>query len=162
MLVIDSCVLIHLARIGKLNILKAADACCTTENVYRETVIKGQRASSLIAEAFEMWIEKKSVKQDDALSIAKEKGVEVADATLILLAEQTNGILLTNDRALIFLARSRSVRCMWLTSLLLDLCKNQKLSKEETLQILYDLVQERLNIETSVYALLEKKIKELE
>ncbi|MBU7025162.1 MAG: hypothetical protein HXS40_13455, partial [Theionarchaea archaeon] len=115
----------------------------------------------LIAEAFEMWIEKKSLKQHDALSIAKERGVEMADATLILLTEQTNGILLTNDKALILLARSRNVRCMWLTTLLFDLCKNQKLTKEETLQILYSLVQEGLNIETSVYAIFEKKIKEL-
>jgi hypothetical protein len=54
MLVVDSCVLIYLTRIGKLDLLK--NECCTTEDVYRETVIKGFKGSSQIGEAFDNWL----------------------------------------------------------------------------------------------------------
>ncbi len=161
MLVVDSCVLIHLARIGRLDFLRAADTCCTTEDIYRETVIEGQRGSSQIAEAFRVWLARESVDERTALKIAAEEGIEKADATLILLADKTNGTLLTNDKALIYVARSRNVECMWLTSLLLRLCKTKRLSKEEALHILYELVQAGLNIETKVYGILEKKLESM-
>ncbi|HDN81117.1 MAG TPA: PIN domain-containing protein [Methanomicrobia archaeon] len=160
MLVIDSCVLIHLSRIGKLDLLRKADECCTTDNVYRETVIEGQRGKAKIAEAFDRWLVKKNVDTDTASQIAKKEGIEVADATLILLAEQSNGILLTNDKALINLARSRNIEYLWLTSLLFKLCKERKISKKEALKILYELVQSGLSIEARIYALLERKLKE--
>lgn len=160
MLVIDSCVLIHLSRIGKLDLLRKADECCTTEDVYRETVIEGQSGKAKIAEAFDRWIVKKNVDTEIASQIAKKEGIEVADATLILLAEQSNGILLTNDKALLNLARSRNIEYLWLTSLLLKLCKERKISKKEALRILYELVQSGLSIEARIYALLERKLKE--
>lgn len=93
-------------------------------------------------------------------SDSKKEGIEVADATLILLAEQSNGILLTNDKALINLARSRNIEYLWLTSLLFKLCKERKISKKEALKILYELVQSGLSIEARIYALLERKLKE--
>ncbi len=158
MLVVDSCVLIHLSRIGKLDLLRV-DECCTTEGVYRETVIEGYRGKSSISDAFEKWLIKKHVDTGIAFKIAKKEGIEVVDATLILLAEQTNGILLTNDKALIILARSRGVSCLWLTSFLLKLCKDKKIKKEEALRILYELVQSGLNIEAKIYAILEKKLR---
>lgn len=66
MLVIDSCVLIHLSRIGKLDLLRKADECCTTDNVYRETVIEGQSGKAKIAEAFDRWLVKKNVDTDNS------------------------------------------------------------------------------------------------
>ncbi len=162
MLVVDSCVLIHLSRIGKLDLLRKADECCTTDNIYRETVTEGQRGRSQIAEAFERWLVKKNVDIDIASQIAKKEGIEVADATLILLVEQSKGTLLTNDKALINLARSRGIEYLWLTSLLFKLCKERKISKKEALKILYELVQSRLSIEARIYALLERKLKSTE
>jgi predicted nucleic acid-binding protein len=158
MLVVGSCVLIHLSRIGKLDLLKV-DECCTTEGVYKETVIEGYRGKSSISEAFEKWLAKKYVDTELASGIARKEGIEVVDATLILLAEQTNGILLTNDKALIILARSRGISCLWLTSFLLELCKDDKIRRKEALKILYELVQSGLNIEAKIYAILEKRLR---
>ena len=93
-----------------------------------------------------------------ALEIAQREGIEIADATLILLAEQTKSTLLTNDKALILLARSRGIPCLWLTSFLVKLCKDKKINKEEAFKTLYELVQSGLSIEAKVYAILEKKI----
>ena len=161
MLVIDSCVLIHLSRIGKLDLLREAGECCTTDDVYRETVIEGQKGKAKIVEAFSKWLIKKNVDRESASQIAKKEGVEVADATLLLLSEQSNGILLTNDKALINLARSRNIEYLWLTSLLLKLCKERKISKKEALEILYELVQSGLSIEARIYAVIERKLKEV-
>ncbi|MBU7017313.1 MAG: hypothetical protein HXS44_07365, partial [Theionarchaea archaeon] len=158
MLVVDSCVLIHLSRIGKLDLLRV-DECCTTEGVYRETVIEGYRGKSQISEAFEEWIIKSHIDMGIASEIAEKEGIEKVDATLILLAEQTEGVLLTNDKALIALARSRGVSCLWLTSFLLKLSKDGKITKGEALKILYELVQSGLRIEAKIYAILEKKLR---
>ena len=158
MLVVDSCVLIHLTRIGKLDLLK--NECYTTEDVYRETVIKGFKGSSQIAEAFEKWLMKQSVKKDTAFELAEKEGIEVADATLILLAEN-HGTLLTNDKALINVARSRGVTCLWLTSFLIMLCNTGKIQKEEALEILFDLVQAGLRVDAKIYAILERKLKNM-
>ncbi len=160
MLVVDSCVLICLSRIGKLDLLRNADECCTTEEVCRETVIEGKRGSSQIAEAFEQWLVKKSVDREKATAIAEKEGIEPADGTLLLLAEKMKSPLLTNDKALITLARSRDIKAVWITSLLIMLCKEGAYSKEETLEMLYKLVQSGLHIRTDVYARLERKIRE--
>ena len=159
MLVVDSCVLIHLSKIGRLELL-TADECCTTDDVYRETVIEGYRGKSQISEAFKNWLIRKSVDTASAQKIATEEQIEEADASLILLAEQVHGTLLTNDKALITVARSRGISCLWLTSFLLTLNKEKKISREEALEILYDLVQSGLKIEARIYALLERKLKE--
>jgi hypothetical protein len=136
--------------------------CCTTEDVYRETVITGLQGSSLIAEAFEKWLMIKSVDRNAALELAEKEGIEAADATLILLAEEVHGTLLTNDKALINLARSRSIPWLWLTSFLLTLCNNGRINKEEALRILFDLVQAGLRVEAKIYAILEKRLKSIE
>lgn len=158
MLVVDSCVLIHLSRIGKLDLLRVDD-CCTTDDVYKETVIEGRRGKSQIAEAFKKWLIKKDVDSSIASEIVQKGGIEMADATVILLTEKVNGILLTNDKALILLARSRGIPCLWLTSFLLKLCKDGEIRREEALDILYELVQSGLNIEAKIYAILEKKLR---
>ena len=158
MLVVDSCVLIHLSRIGRLDLLKV-DECCTVDDVYRETVIEGYRGTSQISEAFQKWLSKNHVDSQNALEMAKTEEIEVTDAALILLAEQVNGTLLTNDKALITLAQSRGVQYLWLTSFLLMLCREKKISREEALGILYDLVQSGLNIEARIYAILERRLK---
>lgn len=160
MLVVDSCVLIHLSRIGNLDLLRKADDCCTTEEVYRETEIEGTRGSFQIAEAFDQWLVKKSVDHDKATVIAEKEDVDPADGTLIVLTENANSTLLTNDKALIMLARSRGIKTIWITSLLILLCKDGICSKKETLEMLYELVQSGLHIEASVYARLERKIRE--
>lgn len=146
MLVVDSCVLIHLCMYK--------DA-----SVYKETVIEGKRGKSQIAEAFKKWLIKKDVDSSIASEVAQKEGIEMADATVILLTEKVNGMLLTNDKALILVARSRGIPCLWMTSFLLKLCKDGKIKKEEALDILYELVQSGLNIEAKIYAILEKKLR---
>ncbi len=121
-------------------------------------MIEGYRGKSQISEAFEKWLIKKHIDTGIASDIAEQEGIEVVDATLILLTEQVEGILLTNDKALIILARSRGISWLWLTSFLLKLCKNKKIKKEEASRILYELVQSGLNLETKIYAIVERKL----
>jgi predicted nucleic acid-binding protein len=58
-----------------------------------------------------------------AEEVASMEGIAVADASVILLAEDDEKILLANDKGLIAVARSHGVECWWVTTLLLSATK---------------------------------------
>ena len=89
------------------------------------------------------------------------EGLAVADASVILVAENTGESLLANDKGLIEVARSHGVDCWWVTTLLLDRTKNGEVTAEEATDILYDLVNEGMNLRPRVYTQVEKKLREL-
>lgn len=163
MVVVDSSVLIPLSKIGRLGLIKRNfDEVLTTEEVYREVVVegKGRMGTSKLKDCFEEWISTKEVDSDKAEEISEMEGIAAADASLLLLAERVkNGsILLTNDKALILVARSRNIEYYWLTTLLLKSVKDGVLSGEEGKKILDDLIDVGVNLETRVYSKIVKKI----
>lgn len=152
MIAIDSPPLIHLSKIGRLDILESYELI-TTESVREEVIIEGKAGVSRLKELFKR-IEVVNVSEKDidtASSIAKSEGVHQADAELLLLAKWNNYSLLTNDRALVLLARSLGIKVWWVTTLILNLVREKKLSKEVGKDILDDLILSGMKIETSVY-----------
>ena len=89
------------------------------------------------------------------------EGIAVADASVILLAEADEEILLANDKGLIEVARSHGIECWWVTTLLLSCTKDGNLTADEATDVLYDLVDEAMNLHPQVYAQVQKKLREL-
>lgn len=162
-MIVDSSVLIHLSRIGRLNLLKEFGEIKITEDVYRETVeeAKGRSGVSSIGEACRSWITVAKEKNEKRITeLAGWEGIEKADASLILLAEEKKEVLLSNDYYLLRVARSRGIECWWLTTLLLRAVKDKKIKREEARQMLQDLVKNGMRVSIEVYAAILKKIDE--
>ena len=152
MIAIDSTPLIHLSKIGRLGILENC-SLITTESVRGEVIIEGKMGASMLKEFFKrVEVVKLSERDiDTASSIAKSEDVHQADAELLLLAKKKKCTLLTNDRALVLLARSMGLKVWWVTTLILNLMNAGRLSKEEGKYILDDLIMSGMRIETGVY-----------
>jgi predicted nucleic acid-binding protein len=159
LIAIDSSPLIHLSKIGRLDILENCSVI-TTESVRREVIIEGKAGVSGLKEFFnQVEVVKLSKKDiDTALSIVKSEYVHQADAELLLLAKRKKCRLLTNDRALVLLTRSMGIKVWWVTTLILNLVKAGKLSKEGGKYILNDLIMSDMRIETGVYIRILREI----
>lgn len=154
-MIVDSSVLIHLSRIGKLNLLKELGKVTITGDVYRETVeeSRGRAGSSAIEQACGEWIEVCEPKDKKVLdSLAGLEGIERADASLILMAEERGDTLLSNDLALIRVARSRGVESLWLTTLILAMTAKGKMTKAGAKAVLMELIEAGLRLSPEVYA----------
>jgi len=156
---IDSTPLIHLSKIGRLDILENC-SLITTESVRGEVIIEGKMGASMLKEFFKrVEVVKLSERDiDTASSIAKSEDVHQADAELLLLAKKKKCRLLTNDRALVLLARSMGLKVWWVTTLILNLTNTGRLSKEGGKYILDDLIMSGMRIETGVYIRIQREI----
>ena len=160
MVVVDSSVLIPLAWVGRLDLISTAfDDVRTTEEVQEEVLTEGKRGTAALDEFLA-----DAVVHDTpagAEEVASMEGIAVADASVILLAEADEEILLANDKGLIEVARSHGVECWWVTTLLLSCTKDGNLTADEATDVLYDLVDEAMNLHPQVYAQVQKKLREL-
>lgn len=161
MVVVDSSVLIHLSRVGKLELLKKFfQKIQITQDVYNE--VKEGIGASEIEEACKDWIIIYKPKSSNEISeISKLEGIEEADASIILLAKGKKDILLSNDYLLIAVARSKKVRCWWLTTFLLNCLKKKVITKEQAKQILFDLIESGMRLNNVVYASILKEIEKM-
>ncbi|WP_138007638.1 hypothetical protein [Halalkalirubrum salinum] len=160
MVVVDSSALIPLAWVGRLDLISIAfDDVRTTEGVREEVLTEGKRGTVALDEFLtDVTIHDTPTRAE---KVASMEGVAVADASVILLAEDGEEILLANDRGLIEVARSHGVECWWVTTLLLSCTKAGDLTAEEATDLLYDLVNEGMNLHPKVYSQVQKKLREL-
>ena len=161
MVVVDSSALIPLAWVGRLDLVSTAfDDVRTTEAVREEILVEGKRGTAVLDE----FLEDVAVRETPAAAdeVASMEGIAVADASVILQAESGERILLANDKGLIEVARSHGVECWWVTTLLLACTKAGDLTADEATDVLYDLVDEGMNLHPKVYAQVQKKLQELE
>ncbi|MBS3097141.1 hypothetical protein J4480_06940 [Candidatus Woesearchaeota archaeon] len=158
MAVVDSSVLILLSRINKLALLKKYFKKITiTQDIYDE--VKVGIGSSEIERACKSWIKINEPKNlTEINNIGKSEGIEKADASIIVLAEEKKDVLVSNDYALIMVARSKGIECWWLTTFLLKCLKKKVLSKKETKQILFDLIGAGMRLDNVVYTAILKEI----
>jgi hypothetical protein len=91
-------------------------------------------------------------------NVASLEGIAVADASVLLVADDSGEVLLANDRGLIDVARSYGVDCWWVTTLLLDCTKHGVLTPDEAADVLYDLVNQAMNLHTQV----QNRLRELD
>ncbi|RQG96728.1 hypothetical protein [Natrarchaeobius oligotrophus] len=160
MVVVDSSALIPLAWVGRLDLVSTAfDDIRTTEEVREELLTEGKRGTATLDEFLaDVAVHGTPGAADE---VASMEGIAVADASVILLAEADEKILLANDKGLIEVARSHGVECWWVTTLLLRCTKESDLAADEATDILYDLVDEGMNLHPKVYTRVQKKLREL-
>ncbi|MCU4739988.1 hypothetical protein [Natronoglomus mannanivorans] len=160
MVVVDSSALIPLAWVGRLDLLTSCfDEIRTTENVRSEVCTDGKRGTT----ALKSFLEDVSVHETppEAEEVATLEGIAVTDASVILVAEDGEAVLLANDKGLIEVARSHGVECWWVTTLLLKCVKDGSVTSSEATDVLYDLVDEGMNLHPKVYTQVQKKLREL-
>ena len=160
MTVVDSSALIALARIGRLALISEIfDELRTTRQVRDEVLTEGKRGTAALTTFFD----DVSICEmpTDAENVASLEGVAVADASVILLADEGEEVLLANDKGLIEVARSHGVECWWVTTLLLKCTKEGVLTATEATDVLYDLVDAGMNLSPQVYTQVQRKLREL-
>lgn len=161
MAAVDSSALIHLSRIGKLSLLKRffGNIKITTD-VYEE-IKAGTIGVSEIEKASKNWILIKDPKNYGEINeMSRLEGIEKADASLILLAQEKQDILLSNDFALIMTARSKGIECWWLTTFILRCLERKIIMKKEAKEILFDLIQAGMRLSNDVYTAILNEIDE--
>lgn len=89
---------------------------------------------------------------NEAKKISKLEGIEKQDASIILLAKEKQEILLSNDCALIIVARSKGIECWWLTTFLLHCLKKNLITKKQAKEILFELVESGMRLDNAVYS----------
>ncbi len=160
MVVVDSSALIPLAWVGRLDLVSVVfDDVRTTEEVREEVLTEGKRGTAALDE----FLTNVTVHEtpDAADEVASMEGIAVADASVILLAAADGEHLLANDKGLIEVARSHGLECWWVTTLLLKGTRDGALTADEATDVLYDLVDEGMNLHPKVYARVQKKLREL-
>ena len=160
MVVVDSSALIPLAWVGRLDLVSAAfDDIRTTEEVREEVLTEGKRGTAALEEFLsDVSIHDTPARAED---VATMEGIAVADASVILLAEADEEVLLANDKGLVEVARSHGVDCWWMTTLLLSSTKEGELTADGATDLLYDLVDEGMNLHPKVYSQVQKRLREL-
>ena len=150
MIVADSSPLIHLSKIGRLELLrKVYGTILIPRGVWEEVVTEGQGrpgASEVEKGVEEGWIRTGRVSVSRRL-MAEAEG---ADGEVIAIARDRKIPLLTNDRPLAAIARTRGVRVVWLTQALVEAVEKRALSAREGLLVLRELVGAGLRVRSEV------------
>lgn len=160
MVVVDSSALIPLAWVGRLDLISATfDEIRTTDRVRDEVLTEGKRGTA----SLKSFLDDVPIRETppEAEQVASLEGVAVADASVILLADEGEELLLANDKGLIAVARSHGVECWWVTTLLLKCTKEGVLTATEANDVLYDLVDSGINLHPKVYSQVQQKLREL-
>ncbi|ELY54965.1 hypothetical protein C491_17749 [Natronococcus amylolyticus DSM 10524] len=160
MVVVDSSALIPLAWVGRLDLISATfDEIRTTELVRDEVLVDGKRGTAALTAFLDDVPACETSPQ--AEEVASLEGIAVADASVILLADDGEELLLANDKGLIAVARTHGVECWWVTTLLLKCTKEGVVTSAEATDILYDLVDAGMNLHPKVYSQTQQKLDEL-
>lgn len=160
MVVVDSSALIPLAWVGRLDLVSATfDEIRTTEAVRDEVLTEGKPGTA----SLRSFLDDVPIHETppEAEEIASLEGIAVADASVILLADDGEEVLLANDKGLITVARSHGVECWWVTTVLLSCTKDGVVTASEAMDLLYDLVDAGMNLQPKVYAQVQRKLREL-
>jgi predicted nucleic acid-binding protein len=159
--VVDSTALIPLAWVGRLDLVATAfDEVRTTEEVRAEVLTEGKRGTGALNGFLEgVAVHHTPAAADEAAAMDR---IMVADTSVILLAEDDEEILLANDKGLTEVARSHGVECWWMTTLLLGCTRNGDLTADEATDLLYDLVDEGMNLHPMVDSQVQKRLREFE
>jgi predicted nucleic acid-binding protein len=160
MVVVDSSALIPLAWVGRLDLVSTVfEEIRTTEAVRAEVLTEGKRGTAALDEFLaDVSVHETPARAED---VASMEGIAVADASVILLADDDEELLLANDKGLTGVARSHGVECWWVTTLLLRCAKTGELTADEATDVLYDLVDEGMNLHPKVYTRVQKQLREL-
>ncbi len=153
MIVGDSSPLIHLSRIGRLQLLrKVYGTILIPRGVWDEVVGQGEGRPG--GSEVQIGVEEGCIRIEK-VSVTRRleaEGAEGADAEVIALARQRRIPLLSNDRTLAAIARPAGVRVIWLTQALVEAVEKRVLSSREARVVLRELVGSGLRVRSEVLA----------
>ena len=164
MIVADSTSLIHLSKIGKLEILRQVfNQIIIPEAVYNETVIKGQEKLIISANNIgsQKWIIKKNLNENQKLeskNLLKNANIDLGEAEAIILAKTDNLGLIIDDGVGIKVAESFGIETFWTTSIILKAVSKKILTKTEAKTIIENLVKTGLHIKPEILILILSKL----
>ncbi len=160
MTVCDSGPLIHLARVGELQLLRRLFGEVIIPNsVYEEVVVEARRlrkpgVAAVEAEVRSGWLRVSKIRTPDIQPVsrlAEEESLTVADAEVLYLAMREEKQLITNDRRLVAVARTLGVEPLWITSLLLLAVRRKIIPRVEAQDLLRRLIRSGLHLRPEVY-----------
>ena len=153
MIVADAFPLIHLSKIGQLQLLKKVyGTILIPRGVWDEVVTQAEGrpgASEVERGMGEGWIKTATVSVPKVL---EAEGAVGADGEVIALAKERKKPLLSNDRILATIARTHGVRVVWLTQTLVEAVGKEVISSREGRTILRELVRAGLRVRSEVLA----------
>ena len=170
MVACDSGPLIHLSRVGQIQLLrKLFDSVLIPSSVYRETVLEAKASRKPGVSAIEKAIDEGWIKvidmgpseMDLVKKLAENESIEVEDAEVIFLAEKYSTSLVTNDKWLIKIAVSLGIDALWTTTLILLGVKKKIVSKNQGRDMLRKLVLTGLHLRTDVYEAILTTLEEI-
>lgn len=162
MAAVDSSVLIHLMRIGKLSLLKNYfNKIFITKEVHSE-ILEGNIGVSEFKTACNEWIIVCEIDKRKSSQLGRQEGITQADASILLLAQQNKKILITNDYVLIRSGLSKNITCWWTTTFIINCLKKKKIRKEEAKKILLELINSGMRLNNVVYTHILKEIDDFE
>jgi len=162
MVIVDTSVLIPLLKIGKINLLKKFfNKIIITKEVEKE-IETGKIGVSEFEEANKLWIEIKEENSEKAEKLANVEDIEKTDASIILIAKDQKDIILSNDYALITVAKSKNIECWWLTTFIIKILKKKIITKKEAKEIMSDLIKAGMRLKNEIYVAILDEIDKIE
>lgn len=161
MVVVDSSALIPLARVGRLDLVRAVfESVHTVEGVREEVLVEGKPGTAVL----DSFLAEASVHPApaDAAEVSDLAGIAETDAAVVLLAREREDDLLANDKGLIAIARTHDVDSWWVTSLLLAAAKADVVDGETAQTVLYDLVDAGMNLDPTVFSRVHSALGDLD
>ncbi len=164
MIVADSTPLIHLSKIGKLEILKQVfNQIIIPEAVYNEAVVKGKEKSIISANIIDSqkWIIKKNLNENQRLeskNLLKNANIGSGEAEAIILAKSDKLGLIIDDSVGIKVAESFGIETFWTTSVILKAVSKNILTKQKAKEIIENLVKSGLRLKAETLILILNKL----
>lgn len=164
MIVADASPLIHLSKIGRLEILRKLYGTILIPNAVFDEVVeqaKGRPGASEVETGIEKgWIKTVRVSVPGRV---KAEGAVGADGEVIVLADSRRLPLLTNDRAVAAIAKTHGLTVAWLTGAIVEAVEKDVVSSEGARVLLREMIRTGLRVRSEVlaevYHLIEERSK---
>ncbi len=158
MIVANSTPLIHLSRIGRLELLSDLyDTVIITEGVHREVVVRGlelgKPEAPRISTAVGDWIEVAHLEGAEvgmAADIAAVGWIGGPEAESIMLAEGRTMPLIMDDLAARRVAAARGVALKWTLTVVLEAVATEVLRPAEGMNVVRELVRSGLHVRPTI------------
>lgn len=159
---VDTSCIISLLKIGELSLLEKLFSKITVTPEVRAEMHAGVEGLSEFQEALRAWIFVQAPHDTRAIeSLSKAESITLADASLIVLAIEKKGILISNDAALLRIARMKGAECWWTTTCVIEAVKRDIVTKKKAREVMLSLISQGMYLDARVYASLLEEIERL-
>ncbi len=160
--IVDTSCIIPLAKIGELPLLKKLFSEVTVTPEIAEEMRVGIEGASEFQDALNQWIFIDKTKDTRSiLALSSTESITIADASIILLVKEKKELLVSNDSALIQVAKIKGIDCWWLTTCIIEAVKKRIFSAKKAKEIIFLLITHGMYLENKVYAQVLEEIEKL-